>query len=375
MGLQDGPPDLTPTKQVHQSLQKRGHIDEARALKAVVLNKSWCGDCIAEALKQNGATPNHVTHEAATCKRCNTNSIETPFHKDYTCPDNNSIDDPIIGKTNFLVAQCKTDSMSNPCKWFRALLPTGLLTQINTWIDEDMCKPSMSSDFIDGIQRTAKLATDGAGGNHGAPRFARVASAAAYMRPDGTFAVIEALTPGRQAVPRAELYAIILVLQTMVKSTEDLRRTTDTFTNTTIYVDASYVCNGLHTNNRTTYIQGINGDLWSQAYNLYDITGQPNITKVKSHVKTHNQLQRYNMDIDMFKLNTAADTIAGRRAEQARDQFRSADMIRLDSQHYAETKLIARRLAAIEAHCWNIMTPNGQNTTESSTGRSRKSTR
>ena len=145
-GLEDGIPDLTPARQVHKQLTRAGEIGKAQALKCLVLNKAWCGHRISQSLvegatsadytvqHQRTAIPrkefrqgeptraevghrehlpgppsgepqsepphmpsdDHVIATIGTCKRCNTNSDDNPYHRFYGCPANKHIDDPVI---------------------------------------------------------------------------------------------------------------------------------------------------------------------------------------------------------------------------------------------------------------------------------------
>ena len=117
--------------------------------------------------------------------------------------------------------------------------------------------------------------------------------------------------PGKQTVPRAELTALIRTL-TYIRTVQEW----------TIYIDAQYVINGAKADDRSHYLIGSNGDLWQQVYDglgkLHDkgIT-DINFIKVKSHVTTQEQWERYNMTEEMYVYNELADeaaTVASRNS-------------------------------------------------------------
>ena len=148
--------------------------------------------------------------------------------------------------------------------------------------------------------------------------------------------------PGKQTVPRAEFTALIRTLK-YIRTVQEW----------TIYIDAQYVINGTKADDRSHYLIGSNGDLWQQVYDglgkLHDkgIT-DINFIKVKSHVTTQEQWERYNMTEEMYVYNELADeaaTVASRNST-------STATIKEDSNAKYEVAKIARRLAAIEVSIW-----------------------
>ena len=79
--------------------------------------------------------------------------------------------------------------------------------------------------------------------------------------------------PGRQTVPRAELWGAIQILSRV-----------DGKTNIQIPIDARYLTRGIK--HRGDLEQGPNGDLWSILFQLIDgRSGVTDVIKVKSHLE------------------------------------------------------------------------------------------
>ena len=98
------------------------------------------------------------------------------------------------------------------CKWYRAILPGSLLSSTTGWVQEEECQPWADENFLQ-VLRTpgAQAGTDGTGGKAKAIRHKKAASGAAVFVPEtGELAQMYAATPGKQTVPRAELWAAIL---------------------------------------------------------------------------------------------------------------------------------------------------------------------
>ena len=92
--------------------------------------------------------------------------------------------------------------------------------------------------------------------------------------------------PGKQTVPRAEAWAIYLVMQVW-DGAHDLE----------IVTDASYTCSGMDLYNRHTHLRGTNRDIWQLIYKELDsttcnATGHLDITKLKSHSEAEHLLCR-----------------------------------------------------------------------------------
>ena len=114
----------------------------------------------------------------------------------------------------------------------------------------------------------------------------------------------------------------------------------------TVYVDASYVVNGI--NARTLqYSKGCNGDIWTRIFREAERLGSLNVIKVKSHVESKADWERYAMTRDAYLYNAGADRIA---SGAANNMFaRSHAERQSDTSHWWETYRAAQRIATIEA--------------------------
>jgi hypothetical protein len=115
----------------------------------------------------------------------------------------------------------------------------------------------------------------------------------------------------------------------------------------TVYIDASYVLNGIRSKTRR-YSQGTNGDIWTK---LYQVTEHKrlNLVKVKSHVTDGNQWTAHNMTVEAYIHNELADEVC---TQASKTTARTADNRKLDGKQYALTAKAAARIAAIEASIW-----------------------
>ena len=77
--------------------------------------------------------------------------------------------------------------------------------------------------------------------------------------------------PGKQTVPRSELWALLQLIRRM-KTGRAYK----------VYIDAAYVLNGIHSRSNN-YSKGSNGDIWSSCFEELDRIDLGAI-KVKSHV-------------------------------------------------------------------------------------------
>ena len=230
-----------------------------------MINKVWS----KERLVQAGI----ITEAAAGCDRCGA-AFESDFHRFFECPSNDCIQDECIRKSNGLAAKAKSDH-THKAKWYRAILPGDLIGEPVGWQDEDVCSPTVVGDFDEILHSTAKTGTDRAGGPAPEPRTRVVAAGIFVMSHARTMAAcILSRVPGKQTVPRSELWALLLVLQRM--------RTGGQYT---VFIDASYVTNGLAAKT-VNYSRGSNGDIWTLIFTELDRIGR---------LTSDEQWERYNM--------------------------------------------------------------------------------
>ena len=135
--------------------------------------------------------------------------------------------------------------------WYRAIMPGNIATIPVGWA------PTAHDDhydehFVEWLNATGMVGTDGTGGKDTDPRTRRAYAGAAVLNANGdTVAYMYCKVPGRQTVPRAELTALIRTLKCIRRIRKWI-----------IFIDAQYVINGTETNDESFYLQGRHGDLW-----------------------------------------------------------------------------------------------------------------
>ena len=140
-----------------------------------------------------------------------------------------------------------------------------------------------SAGFTETINRSRIGYSDGSGGQSDIAKAIRLTAFGLatfdFLMKDGiptasNIEVIGGESPGRQTVPRAELWGAILLIS-RVHNNVCAR----------IGVDASYVTQGAH--NRLRLERGANGDPWGLFFAILDLrSGEIDIHKVSSHIET-----------------------------------------------------------------------------------------
>ena len=183
----------------------------------------------------------------------------------------------------------------------------------------------------------------------------KAAPAAVVIDPDtNAAATIEMAVPGKQTIPRAELWAVIC-LAAKVPDGHKCK----------VYVDSQCTVNGLRNldNGKTMkkLQKGDNGDLWRLMSNIRKEKGiELEVIKVKSHVEKVEDCLKYDMDEEKWKYNQLADDAAKR---EARKMIRPEAQQKQDAQTIEEAYLVALRAALVEAHCWRTKGPRKSSTT------------
>jgi hypothetical protein len=204
-GLGSGTPHFGPASKAYRDLLKEGLYEEAKALEAIVTNKTWCGHRLL--------TAGVVDESGAMCTRCGL-SIETSFHKYYQCLANDGIDSKHLSTKTALGHSFENAAKRSPqheCKWFRAILPGEAIGEPVGWMPEEMCSAIVKGDFEELLFSTGVAGTDGGGGKDSDAR-TRVAGSGAvtFDAETNQYASLHARVPGPQTVPRAELWALLL---------------------------------------------------------------------------------------------------------------------------------------------------------------------
>lgn len=209
-GLDEGIPNLEPLSKAYDYLIREGFKEEAKALEVRITNRSWNG---ARLLESGCLVPSQ-----AGCERC---GADLDFvHSDYVCPANRSIDHWSIREMQSHATQAD-EQPHYICLWHRGINPASNISESPGWIDEEMCKPEVFGQFEESLQVNRSAGTDGAGYESNTFWARRVTSGVAVVTPhDNTqVAFLNSRVQGRQAGPRAELWAVLHAMNWMAADT------------------------------------------------------------------------------------------------------------------------------------------------------------
>ncbi len=152
------------------------------------------------------------------CNRCGGTKPATRLHLGWLCPDNRKCTDPLVQDTESLVKTAVTHWNDQRCLWARGLIPFDLV--------RPQPEPAWNSlrlwsigDCGGTLERGGSLFTDGAGPvgkrhRPGAGVFSGVVALRCHDTMEGPvvdeFSIICGEVPGRQTVPRSEVWAAAL---------------------------------------------------------------------------------------------------------------------------------------------------------------------
>ena len=334
-GLWTGePPILEPTKKVHQKLLADGKVQEAMALQAAVLHNVWTKD---------RATDDPLLK---ICNRCN-QEVETLLHRHWTCPNLTQCDRPAVKKTQYLPQRATNEVEHNAAFWFGCTLTGGMLELAVGLIFAKDCITHREGNFADIPKATGVCGVDGSGGQNSS--FARGRSVGAGVgvvllrdHGDAADAVVDeawlaSKVPGRQTVPRAEIWAVLMVILEWDGS-HDLQ----------IITDASYTIQGMDALARRKNGRGPNRDIWRLIYAALDAkqgSVELTVTKVKSHI---DGVQTYcrGTPYGHILVNELADFAAERNSDHAGNGKADKNIYH---QSVALLEAVCKCIAAIEA--------------------------
>lgn len=226
-------------------------------------------------------------------------------------------------------------------------MPSSMLQTAAPVLYEADAVPHVSDEFLDIAGETATASSDGSGPITRNMRFKRVGAGGAVAvlvkEPDGKYKCTRighlfAMVPGKQTVPRAELWACICILMTM-----------HVILKLAIIVDATYVINGAKVNFRKRFLKGTNKDLWKQLFDLLETRtaeGKTTLFRcIPSHVKAAGV--RNGLPAQDIFLDELADEAAGKGNPAS---YALAEADKKDEHLYNMQKQICTRIAAIEAY-------------------------
>ena len=343
-GLKEGA-DLHPARKAKASLIKEGKYSAAKAIDYLV-----CGALSDPVYGEEGPNNEH------RCQRCNTGAVATRKHELHECEANWKIDDPHIRKTNWVPKEARKQWEQCQCLYARGILPESWMPKQEE-IDYLNAKTWESANFKKALDRAGSAHSDGSGGSKDIPRnISKVAFGAVSfdIQPDENrgfclreLACIGGEVPGKQTVPRAELWGAI---QTSIRA--------DPAIDLEIGIDAAYVTNGI--NKRNALLKGTNGDLWSILFDIIDLRqGSTTLIKVKSHLdeKGAEAILNSMIRFDHLVGNTLADKVAGAAARRAQP---SASDTSKATRSYTTAFCVAKRLAIIQADIWRARQEEGE---------------
>ena len=153
----------------------------------------------------------------ASCPRCGAQGADA-YHMLWSCPC--LFDNPLpeVVATQALLDRAGQEVDASPCFWLRGLVPSSW-TVPHTPPAPRLALRMVGNDFPQPcLWPNGTYATDGSGGEHSSfPTLRRCGAGIAYVEgnsvPWGAFVCLPGLV---QTVPRAELYAITLVLHNTV---------------------------------------------------------------------------------------------------------------------------------------------------------------
>ncbi len=285
------------------------------------------------------------------CQRCDLGVPATHLHCYYLCPDNACVDgngDDIDSDTKAIIEEAVRDEGGAACLWYRGIIPSAMVKPPpRPQFGEVRVRATPGLKSL--LSRSRVGFSDGSGGSstiHHRCRRAHCGAAAfegAAGNDDITVEGLVAEVPGRQTVPRGELWAASLLLD-HAPIDGDFR----------IVLDAAYVANGL--GRRGDLVRGPNGDLWAILLQLVDERkGETLVSKVKSHVVRNDVegLAAGRHDREHVLGNELADAAAETGevlfANGAEDDSRTRKAVE------AKACRVALRLARIQCRVWEVM--------------------
>ena len=207
-----------------------------------------------------------------------------------------------------------------------------------SWLNQGpLSTHNYKREFIE----NATVATDGSGGPRWIPKHVRkAASAVSFVSFDSKeqgeatcrdVAILMAALPGKQTVPRAELWAATMAVDSAQDSSHH---------ELIIQSDSSYVVRGAESASRFRMEQGGNGDLWEEFHK------QKQQRCLIAKVKAHNEFGVLSgqAEVKSYVANSVADAAADAMAEHTGNTLEAQTIDKVEAWLYQ----IAMRIAILE---------------------------
>ena len=303
-GLQGGC-DLTVIKKHLKLYEQTGDACKAGMLMTAATGALWPMARKCEVFT-NQATPD--------CPRCGLKEDE--FHRIWACTGNQQCtsqdNQGVIDSTEYLTASATEDRDGNLCFWTRGLVPS-------SWVQVPPPLADPPIWLIGGkCYEPGRYYTDGSGGKHTSDiRIRRCGFAIAkIVMYNGRWTLEQGcygpLPGGRQTVPKAEMFALIALLQLALACHGPHWVPDEDYV---CISDCQYLVNGFH-NGRHQTSQGLNGDLWSRLWELVDLLhGKVKVHKVAAHCSA-SDIVNHHITLEDAIGNSTADALATIAAEQ-----------------------------------------------------------
>ena len=276
------------------------------------------------------------------CSRCG-KEPETAFHLLWGCPCNGEISDFRVSDTQVLIPQAHRHASEHTCLWLRGILTKDVTTVHTPYVMHLMlsfvgCAPPQ--DWPSGLYHT-----DASGGDHSAFKdIRRCGIGLAFLCQDEeAFCVLSsdlflwgafAPLPGKlQTVPRAELYAILVVCQHVVREGH-IVIVSDSKLNVDAFNKGEPFC-----------MTAANCDLWREVFDCIEKRALSlQLLWSKGHADDLETFVSYNVTARNLLGNLCADALARRGAEGGQVSLQDAMDLKW---HHALVKRIQARAVVI----------------------------
>ena len=295
-----GSPDLTKMKQHIAWYGRKGLVGQAGALHAIGCAATWPMARRAEA--GMACSP--------LCPRCGM-EVEDDFHRFWSCPDNATISDPDVQQTQSLIGQARAGVDAFACFWLRGIVPHAWSNVPEAPDEEQVSNDWHASD--DEVWGPGFYYTDGSGGSRSSDTRARrcgcgIARVDVSSEPPTVLNWAHGPLPGaKQSVPRAELYAILVLLRRLGPLEQ-----APAF----VYTDSKYVFDKARVGPSPRKASG-NSDLWKAFWaEMVRLRWRVCILKIRAHCD-HMDLWSGRILPWHYFGNKVADVLAGEAAQNA----------------------------------------------------------